>query len=347
MHIVNIMLSKGLGGIEQAFVDYTDGLMHRGHTVTPITHPKAAVNAQLAKIHATPKHLHNLGEWDPIAVYRLRAMLEKLHPNVILTHTGRSYALARRADRRIAPLVGIAHNYHGRIARMKNAEGVFVITRDIMRFALEQGIREDQIFLIPNMIECTTLPVHGHRRNPPVIGAIGRMVAKKGFDVLLDALKILHDRSYPFKAVLAGDGEEAQALNARVQALGLQGVVSMPGWLEDKSAFYETIDIFCLPSLHEPFGIVLLEAFKYGVPVVATDSEGPRDIVTPNFDALLAKKGSAEDLAENLARMLGDPALGATLATNGFIKVKTLYSMESISERIEKALYTVIKRRLA
>ena len=228
---------------------------------------------------------------------------------------------------------------------MVAADGVFAITHDVMRFLMEQGIAEECIFLIPNMIKCDALPVRNKRGEVPIIGTMGRFVKKKGFEIYIDALKLLNERGYHFKAILGGDGEESARLKARAKAAGLADIVFFPGWIEDKKAFYTGIDMFCLPSLHEPFGIVLLEAFTHGTPIVTSDSEGPRDIVTPNFDALLVKNENAPELAAAMARLLDDPNLAVTLATNGFVKVKTAYSLESVSERIEKALEVIVKRR--
>src|SRR6185369_4100436 len=103
-------------------------------------------------------------------------------------------------------------------------------------------------------------------------------------------------------------------------------------------------DIFCLPSLHEPFGIVLLEAFTYGTPVVAADSEGPRDIITHNVDALLVKTGDACELAEAVATLLDNPTLASDLAANAFAKAKTSYSIDGIAAKIEETLIDIISR---
>ena len=92
---------------------------------------------------------------------------------------------------------------------------------------------------------------------------------------------------------------------------------------------------------------MLLEAFTHGTPVVATDSEGPRDIITPNFDALLVKKESASELAAAIAKLIDEPDTAATLATNAFVKTKTTYSIESVSERIEKALEAITAKQRA
>ena len=342
MHIVNIMFSTSGGGIEQAFVDYTEGLARRGHKVTAITHPDAVVRGQLKVMGIKPVTMRNMGEWDLLARIRLWIKLKRLKPDVILAHTGRAFTLTKYSH---CPLIGIAHNYNKRVRRMKRADAVFTTTHDLIRFVMEQKIPEDRIFHIPNMVKCDTLPQRGARNDQPVIGSMGRFVKKKGFDIYIDALKILSERGYRFKAILGGVGEEEKHLKGRIKAAGMKEIVSMPGWVENKKDFYTKIDLFCLPSLHEPFGIVLLEAFTHGTPVIATDSEGPLDIITPNFDALLVKKESASELAAAMARLLDEPDFAATLATNAFVKAKTVYSLESVSERIEKALEVIIARR--
>jgi len=250
MHIINIMFSAIGGGIEQAFVDYSEGLMRRGHKVTAITHPNAVVNPQLKALGLTPVTMRNIGEWDPVAIVRLGMKIKRLAPDVVLAHTGRSFALAKYAVRGRYPLVGVAHNYNARKRRMVAADGVFAITHDVMRFLMEQGIAEECIFLIPNMIKCDALPVRNKRGEVPIIGTMGRFVKKKGFEIYIDALKLLNERGYHFKAILGGDGEESARLKARAKAAGLADIVFFPGWIEDKKAFYTGIDMFCLPSLH-------------------------------------------------------------------------------------------------
>jgi glycosyltransferase involved in cell wall biosynthesis len=344
VHILNIMLSRGSGGIEQAFVDYCEGLQQRGHRITAVTHPAAAVNKQLEAIGVSIISLRNFGEWDPLAVHRLRKQIGILHPDIAIAHAGRAFILARKAITNQCPLVGVAHNYNARISRFAKADGTFSITHDLIRHLTTLGLQESRIFHIPNMVRCHELPHRESRHKPPVIGAMGRFVKKKGFDVFIDALTLVKHRGYNFKAILAGSGAEEKALRAKIREAGLENIVSMPGWVEDKKEFFNSIDVFCLPSLHEPFGIVLLEAFIHGVPVISTDSEGPRDFITANFDALVVRTGSSIDIADAIIKMLDGEHMADELAANAFAKAKTTYSIDGISGRIEKALLAVITR---
>ncbi len=342
MRIVNIMFAGGSGGVEQAFVDYCEGLNARGHQLTAIISHRAAVEADLKRLSVPYLALYNLNEWDFVAMWRLRRRLKMLRPDVIIAHSNRAYVLAKWATLGQMPMVGVAQNYSTR--RFRRAKAMFTTTHDLVEHLVnKRRVAKDRVFHIPNMIKCEGLPPHREsRNNPPVIGSMGRFVAKKGFDFYVEALHILKERGYAFKAILGGSGESEKALKRQAEDAGLGDILTFPGWVKDKQKFYSGIDIFCLPSLHEPFGIVLLEAFTFGAPMVSTDSEGPRDIITPNHDALIVKKGDATALADALARLLDDASMANDFAANAFVKVKTRYSMEVVCERIEQALKKVV-----
>ena len=344
MRIVNIMFARGAGGVEQAFVDYCEGLRDRGHRVTAIVYPGSVVHGQLLALDIHTVAMRNFSEWDIFAVNRLRKHLEVINPDIVIAHANRAYALSKKAVRGAWPLAGVAQNYSTR--RLRGAEAIMTTTKDLVAHVTREGTPADRVYLIPNMVKCVELPHRAERNNPPIIGTMGRFVAKKGFDTYIDALKILKEKGYRFRAILGGDGEEADSLKAQVRAAGLEDIVYFPGWVSDKKAFYTHIDIFCLPSLHEPFGIVLVEAFTFGAPVVSTDSEGPREIILPGHDALMVKKGNSADMAEALAKLLDDEHLAEMLASNAYVKVKTTYSLEVVAARIEDACKKITAARL-
>ena len=342
MRIANIMFSKGGGGIEKAFVDYCEGLRDLGHQIIAITAPAAMINSELTELNIETKSISNLGEWDIFAVNRLRKLLLELKIDVVIAHANRAFGLSRKAIKGKIPLVGVVQNYS--TTRYDAGDAVFTTTHDLINTLILQGIDKDKVFHIPNMVKCSELPHRGQRNTPPIIGTMGRFVAKKGFDVYIDALKILKERGLEFKAVLGGNGEEESALRKRAKSAGLSEQLSFLGWIENRKEFYTGIDIFCLPSLHEPFGIVLLEAFTFGASVVATDSEGPRDIITPNYDALIVKKGNAEQLANALEILIKNPATCDKLAANAFAKTRTIYAQEVVCRRIEVALNSILEK---
>jgi len=341
MHIVNIMFSQGLGGIEQAFLDYCKALSSRGHRVTAICAPGAAVEAALIDAGIETVALGNKGLYDIMASYRLGGVLKKLQPDAVIAHGMRAYGHARRATRRVCPLVGVTHNYSTK--RLHNADAVFATTRPLHHKCVEEGVAPERVFDIPNMIDCPAVPPErAPWRQPPMIGSMGRFVAKKGFDIYIEALGLLKAAGYNFQAVLGGAGQEGAYLTQRIADLELGDVLTLAGWVEDKEKFFAGIDIFCLPSLHEPFGIVLLEAFAHKVPVVSSNSEGPQDIVIPNMDAVLVEKNDPPALATALGALLDDPHAALRMADHAFAKARSIYTMDAVALRMETALQKII-----
>ncbi len=346
MHIVNIMLAKNGGGIEQAAVDYCEGLRDLGHQVTAVVYPASWAEQQMHLRGITTASLFNVSEYDIIAWWRLSRLIKSLAPDAVIAHANRATGLSLHAlKKRKFPLVGVVQNYSTR--RYNATDAVFTTTYDLMAVLAAQGISEKKIFHIPNMVKVSGLPNHQPRRTPPIIGTMGRFVKKKGFDVYIEALALLKARGLAFKAVLGGTGEEEGALKALAHEKGLGSQLEFIGWVGDRKSFYTGLDIFCLPSLHEPFGIVLLEAFAHGAPIISTNSEGPKDIITPNYDAVIVDKGDAAQLAEAMEKLLRDPAFCEKLAANGFAKVKTRYSQEVVCGSIQVALEQIIAKNRA
>lgn len=339
MRILNLCFSCRRGGIEQAFVDYGEALSLAGHEVHMLCEPEMAYGGELQRLGLPVLHLRQRGAWDIAAALRLRRMIRQVAPDLIIAHGNRAVSLLtaplmKPISNPPCPVMAVAHNYQ--LKRFARLDGACAITRHIAGELERRGMPAARIFHMPNMVRVPASPPRRPVwRNPPVIGAMGRFVAKKGFDDLLAALALLRERSVPFRAVIAGDGEEADALRRRCAESGLENAVTFPGWAEDKAAFFQSCDIFCLPSRHEPFGIVLIEAMSHALPIVSTRSEGPSEILGDGEDALLCGVGDTEGMADALARLLGDMERAAALGSAAFAKVRWGYGIEAAGVRLD------------
>jgi glycosyltransferase involved in cell wall biosynthesis len=220
----------------------------------------------------------------------------------------------------------------------------FCPTLDLRRHAIQQGMPEAGAYHIPYMVEVPRAPPQRARHTFPVIGTMGRFVAKKGFDTFIGALRRLHANGVMFRAVLAGDGPERAALQRLAAESGLGDALSFPGWVSDKPAFFAGIDLFCLPSQHEPFGIVLIEAMAHALPIVATDSEGPMEILRDGVDGRIVPRGDTGRLAAVLEALLADPVGAAALADNAYRHVLRTYDLPRVGARLDRAVREVVER---
>ncbi len=333
------MLGKGLGGIEQAFVDHLTAFDNLGHKSIGIISKGAKIRSKISpKIKI--KRIFNFGEWDIFATMRLRKIINKLSPDIIIAHGRRATKLVKRADKSTA-IVGVTHSYS--MGHLLDLDYVLAITLDLKNNLISLGYDRTKIFHIPNMINVNSVDRDDAAsqilfRKQPIIGAMGRFVKKKGFDLFIKALSILKDEHIDFHAVIAGYGEEESNLKALVKTLNLEEFISFPGWVTDKKDFFSSIDIFCLPSIHEPFGIILLEALCHNKPVVSFASEGPREIGSDNENMLFAELGNERDLAEKIKLLLTDKILASKLVSAGRNLVMTKYSSDVVQNALNMAV---------
>lgn len=131
----------------------------------------------------------------------------------------------------------------------------------------ELGMPPDAVAVIPNGVDVLAGPAPLPDHVPPLIGAVGRLTAQKGFDLLIAAARRLIAGGIPVELAIAGAGRDEAAL--RAAAAGLP--VTFHGLLGDVRPFLRQLDLFCLPSRREALPFALLEAMAEARPCVATD----------------------------------------------------------------------------
>jgi glycosyltransferase involved in cell wall biosynthesis len=152
-----------------------------------------------------------------------------------------------------------------------------------------------------------------------VLFAIGRHVPQKGFDLLIDAFALLvADADFDADLVLAGDGPESTSLVDQVARSGLSHRVRFVGRTDRATTveLFASAKLFVLPSRHEPFGIVILEAMAAGAPVVASAVGGVPEFVQDGVNGVLAPPGNANALASAIRRVWSTPDLAYRLTHN-------------------------------
>ena len=187
---------------------------------------------------------------------------------------------------------------------------------------------------------------HGIKYTDFVILGAGRFVDWKGFDTLLGACSVLGDNSDParsWKLWLAGDGPERQNLESYVHSnSNLGSKVKFWGFMDDIRPLMWASDLFVLPSHNEPFGLVLLEAMASGLPVIATSSGGPLDLVTSNSGWLFAE-GDVQALAQRLAAILHSDDLES--CSSAAQERAENFSVQKIGDKTVKFYERVIREK--
>lgn len=186
----------------------------------------------------------------------------------------------------------------------------------------------------------------GSPREPGLILAVGRLVEKKGVDVLLHSCALLRERGVPFRAVIIGDGEERQSLEALRRSLGLEMVAFIgPQPDEVVSDWMQRAALLAAPFVvgsdgdQDALPTVLIEALSHGTPVVAGRVGGVPEIVADGVEGYVIGPGEPDRFADAVAHLLDNPGLGRTMGAAGPAKVAAHFDSRATSAQLE-ALWT-------
>ena len=176
-----------------------------------------------------------------------------------------------------------------------------------------------------------TGPVGGGQT--PTIFAVGRLEPVKGFDVLLAALPRVLAFVPDARVRLGGSGSASGSLADQIGRLGLTDSVTPLGPLtgDQVAVGMASADVVVVPSRREAFGIVILEAWRAGTPVVASRVDGIAGLVEDGVTGLLVPPGDAPALAQACVRVLTDPALATALSAAGSVAVQS-FSWDSVAQ---------------
>lgn len=173
--------------------------------------------------------------------------------------------------------------------------------------------------------------------------AVGRLVARKGFDTLLRSLALLPPQ---VRLEVVGEGPLLEPLQDLATELGVTNRVTWSGYVVGRSTVLyrmECADCFVLSSLHEGLGIVVQEAMFAGLPIIATDNGGQTDLVTDGENGLLVCAGDPEAIANAVLELMDDRERGRTMGSKGRDRIASL-AMSLNSEEVLQVLRGTIAK---
>ena len=346
--ILHAMLGKGLGGLEQVFLDYQPILeayaAEHGGVATGVVRAggKVAVQEQgrVPPLAAMPVYT----DWDPITLGAARRLVKTAAPDLILSHGQRP---ARLLAKVAPPRAVLAVCVHKPAFDIETARTHYLcVGRHLADLAIARGAPAGRVHFVPNAVKVPTVlaaPFKDGVCSPRIVAA-GRLHPKKGFDVLIAALALLRDQGQAFDAQIAGEGDERGKLEGLIAQHGLADRVRLVGWQGDVSAFLATGDVFAFPSYQEGFPLVLLEAMAVGLPVASSAIPGPVEMIDEGISGHLVAPGDPAALAQALAGLIAAPRTAVALGQAARAKVLADYGPGSLKRRLDAVLNLMLGR---
>ncbi|MBR8742757.1 glycosyltransferase family 4 protein [Nocardiopsis sp. MG754419] len=355
---IALVIGTSTGGVGRHVRSLGEGLLRRGHRVVVVGPPEAEREFAFgeAGMRFAPARIGAAPSWsDPRVVLRLRALLGAA--DVVHAHGLRAGALCALAG--VRPLVVTAHNappsVDGPLAAAYpvlekivalRADTVLGVSGDLVERLRAAGAEDARraVVAAPE----TGRPLKGREETRrdlavlperPLLLTVARLAEQKGLDVLLEAAPAITDRVPEPVVAIAGDGPLWGELHDA--AAGMDVDVRMLGRRADVADLLAAADVFCLTSLWEGPSLVIMEALRAGLPVVATRVGGIPDLYAGTV--LMVPPGDARAFAAAVGRVLDDPALAEDLRARSRAAARTLPTEEDAVESA-CAVYKAVAR---
>lgn len=312
----------------------------------------------------------DLSDWQA-----LRRRLDGGGVDILQTHDARSNALGYLATRRRRlPWITFAHgwlNWESPFSTdrlyaaieawaVRRSDAVIVASRDMRRDVLARGVPPARVHPIPYGIDTRRFapgPAPAALRSglgipaaAPLVGTVGRMHPWKGHGVFVEAAARVLAAAPDARFLVVGDAafeghaRYREELEAHIKALGLGGKVILAGSRDDVPDVMRALDLFVLPSLREPFGIVLIEAQACGKAAIGSDVGGIPEAMAAGETGLLVAPGDGAALAGAILDLLGDEQRREAMGRAGRLRVEREFSCDAMVERT-RALYEALVAR--
>ena len=295
MRVMHIITGLGAGGAENQLRLLVSRTRHDAEVIT-LTNPGSVA----AAIQAEGTPVQNAGMWgnrDVRALWALRARIRDYRPHVVHVHLFRACVYGRIAAR-LASVPNVVTTEHslgdgyieGRATTRGNrflylltdrlSDVTVAVSNTVRERLVDWGVPPNKIVVIPNGLDFEALrfdsEVRGEARrefgfphNAVVIGALGRLDAVKGFDILLEASRPLLAQGC--RLLIVGDGPERAKLVEQASAYGLASSVVFAGERRDVPRLLAAMDLMVAPSFSETFGLAVIEGLGAGLPVIYTE----------------------------------------------------------------------------
>ncbi|MEN9207706.1 MAG: glycosyltransferase family 4 protein [Gloeomargarita sp. GMQP_bins_120] len=352
--ILHIQRAGPIAGAERHLLQLLSGLQRRGYSVTflaltkPHEAPSALTQALIAQgIPVIDQRIYT--EFEPQILPRICRIIRRGGYDIVHTHllyADLYGALAARWAGKVK-IVCTRHNDnpYRRYWPMRPLiawntcwmDHVIVISEHLKAFNMKyQRVPAHKITVIPYGYTPSPLverPCWPWEPEALVIGMVGRLVPQKSHATALRAFPLIHRQVPQARLVILGDGPLRPSLMALADRLRITPYVQFLGYQPDAAQWMAGFDIFLHTSLHEGFGLVLLEAMAARRPIVATRVGAIPEIVVHGQTGLLVPPGDPQALAQAVSQLLLDGSLRRQLGEAGYQRLLREFSVEKMLDR--------------
>lgn len=321
------------GGLEQMFINYALVLSKKYIVICIVPEDFKYFN-ELKSNNLSFEIIKIRNFYDISAAAHFIRLHKKYKPKFIFSHNGRFNSVTKISCL-LSKLKNTVAICHGDTKRLSSFSRVLTVNSTLEKNLLRKNIKN--VNLLPNFIEVKETKKQRKNLDKSVFtfGVISRLSPEKCVLNAIRAIELLpQSNNTQYRLKIAGTGPELDMLYSYVEKHSLQDIVIFSGWVSDKNEFYSSIDCFILTSLYEPFGLTILEAFNYSLPVISSRTDGPNEIIEDGINGLLYEPNNIKQLITLMTQVYSTPSLTAKIGARGFSTLHNKYSKKAFEKNL-------------
>lgn len=356
--IIHVISDSNIGGAGKYLLNYLENCNRDIFDVKVVVPTGSLLKEEIVALEFNVFEIEGLAEqsYSKIGVENLKKLFDEEKPDLIHAHACLSARIA--AKKCGAKIVYTRHTDAAVEKKFKNpigkfinrvinnhlSDGIIAVSDSAYKNLVSSGVSKKKIEIIYNGVQPTEILNENDKKRvfnqfgieygSKIISIVARLEECKGHEYFIDAAKIVSDRGFDAKFVIAGTGSRETYLKEYAQNKGADNVVFL-GFVKNISELNNITYIQVSASLYEAFGLAVVEAMRVGVPAVVSSYGGNLEVVDNGKTGFIINGQNSEEFAEKIIKLIEDKDLYNELSRNSINKFNDCFTASTMTENTE------------
>ena len=266
--------------------------------------------------------------YNPFCHIKINKTLKDFKPNIVLSWMNRASQIIPFKKYNNEVRVGRLGGYY-KLKNYISCDYLITNTLDLKKYVCEKGWDPKKVEFIPNFVNKNNNSKIEKENNSKIILCLGRFHVNKGIDIIIKAMTNLPE----YILWIVGDGGLKNKYKKLIQDLRITQRTKIFNWTDNISQYLNVANVLVCPSIHEPFGNIIIDGWAHKVPVIASDVEGPSILINDGFNGLKFEKGNVAQLAELVRKVIVNKNISNKISKNGYLTYQKFYTEDVITKK--------------
>lgn len=357
--IIHVISDSNIGGAGKYLLNYLENCDREKFNVKVVVPHNSKLIDEISKLNFDYIEIDGLAEqsYNKIAVKQLKEIFKKENPDIVHAHACLSARIAAKKCK--SKIIYTRHTDAPPSKKLKNPVGKFVngiingyltdgiiaVSNSALKNLTDTGISTKKIRVIYNGVSPSkkfdtnelknAYDFFGIEYGTKIISIVARLEEIKGHEYFIDAAKLVAEKGYDVKFVIAGTGSREEYLKSYVHENQVENVVFL-GFVKDVAKLNNITYLQVNTSSYEAFGLAVLEGMRIGIPAVVSNCGGNPEVTKDGITGYVVNGQNAEEFANKIIHLINDEETYKKMSENSISVFKEEFTAKIMSENIEK-----------